>query len=113
MRFLFQINRTFNIFVQDVNESPTSIHIIDKKNATIPFNEDRPTVYENQPIDTIVATIQAIDQDTVTDLSFKLINDANGAFKLDNKIICQNVSDSTNGKIHNFRLLKLILVLSS
>ena len=35
-----------------------------------------------------------MDQDTITDLTFKLMNDANGAFKLDGKVSCQNVSNA-------------------
>ena len=96
-----QINRTFRIFVQDVNESPTSIHIIDKNASITPFVKDQPVVHENQPTDTVIGTIQAIDQDTVTDLIFKLIDNANGAFVLDGKVTCQNVSDA-NGTLFIF-----------
>ena len=59
-------------------------------------------MFENQPINTIIGTIQSIDQDTVTDLTFELIEDANGAFKLDDKIICQNISNNSNGKLMIF-----------
>ena len=58
---------------------------------------DKPTVDENQPEGTVIGTVQANDQDTVTDLLFTLINDANGAFRLDNNVTCRNVSDF-NGK---------------
>lgn len=90
-----------------MNESPTSIHIIDKNASITPFDKDRPVVYENQPIKTVVGMIQAMDQDTVTDLTFKLIDDSNGAFVLDGKVTCQNVSDANGTVLFHFKSLRV------
>ena len=118
---ILTISQNFNISVEDVNESPTSIHIVNKKGSISSFDEDQPKVYENLPIDTIVGTIQAIDQDNVTDLLFQLLNNPNGAFRLDDKVTCQNVLDA-NGinffslafyiTTNQFHSISILLILS-
>ncbi len=62
-----------NVPIINVNESPTGIIF---SPSSIPF------VMENSPIDTIITTITAEDQDLDDSHTFTLINDANGAVKL-------------------------------
>ncbi|XP_066935500.1 protocadherin Fat 4-like isoform X3 [Clytia hemisphaerica] len=88
----FSVSKAFNIYIQDVNESPTELHITDL-NASRSFTKDQPIINENQPANTILGTVQALDQDTVSDLVFSLVDDANGAFRLANKVTCKNITD--------------------
>ena len=52
---------------------------------------DQPRVDENLQEGTVVGTVLALDQDTVTDLKFSLVDSSNGQFRLDNNVTCNNV----------------------
>lgn len=75
-------------------------------NSSSIFNRNQPSISENIPNNNIVGTVEALDQDTVTNLVFSLIDDANGMFKLDPTVTCQNNSDS-NGKLYIILFIKI------
>lgn len=51
-------------------------------------------IRENLPAESVVGTIRALDQDTVTDLIFSLVDDAGGRFRLGDKVTCKNVTQN-------------------
>jgi hypothetical protein len=65
---------TVNVPIINVNEAPTGI---------VFSPSDTPFVIENSPIDTVITTITALDQDIDDTHTFTLINDGDGAVKLD------------------------------
>lgn len=89
------VNKTFSIYIQDINESPTSLHISDK-DASSSYLMDQPRIDENLPRDTVVGTIEAIDQDTVSDLVFSLDDDGDEMFRLDKKVTCKNITNQNS-----------------
>ena len=80
-----------DIFVQDVNESPTNLYITDEDGVSN-FPRNKPAIPENWMKDSIIGTIEAIDQDTVTDLKFEIMNDIDSMFKLGSPVTCSNQS---------------------
>lgn len=82
-----------SIYIEDVNESPTSLHITDKHGWNT-FSTDHAFIEENLPTGYAVGTIQALDQDTVTDLVFSLVDDAGQRFRLDGKVTCKNLTQN-------------------
>lgn len=44
------------------------------------------------PNGTVVATVEADDQDAVERLTFQLLENPDGKFRLDNKVVCTNIS---------------------
>ena len=81
----------FDIFVQDVNESPTNLYITDEDGVSN-FPRNKPAIPENWMKDSIIGTIEAIDQDTVTNLKFEIMNDLDSMFKLGSPVTCSNQS---------------------
>ena len=90
-----QTSKGFDIFVQDVNESPTNLYITDK-NGIRSFPRNKPAISENWIKGSIIGTIEAVDQDTVTDLKFEILNDLGSMFKLGSPVTCSK--SFLNGK---------------
>jgi hypothetical protein len=67
---------TVSVPIINVNEAPTGIMFTPNPN---------PFVIENSPINTVITTILAVDQDIDDFHTFELINNADGAFKLDSQ----------------------------
>lgn len=85
------IKKEIHIIIQNINESPTNLRLTSLK-ASQSFPENQPKVKENMPNGTVVATVEADDQDAVERLTFQLLENPDGKFRLDNKVVCTNIS---------------------
>ena len=65
------MDKSFVIEVLNVNEPPISIHFTDK-DGQLSFSQDYAHVNENSTIGTVVGTLQATDDDSSQNLTFKL-----------------------------------------
>ena len=94
---MYQTTFSVQIFIEDVNELQSALHITDR-DAPNNFPDDYPTVDENLPAGTVVGTVKAVDQDAVSGLTFSLVDNANGQFRLGDKVTCLTFSTQIGGK---------------
>ena len=89
---MLQVKKVITVLVQDINESPTDLHIT---NSQL-YPKDKPVIEENIPAGAVVGIVEALDQDAVLGLTFELIDDANGLFQLESSAICSYVNNKGN-----------------
>ncbi|KAJ8308292.1 hypothetical protein KUTeg_013166 [Tegillarca granosa] len=66
-----QVEGTFSITATGVNEAPVSVTFT-PENAPITFAENEPVVMENSPVDSVIGTVVAKDQDPDQALTFSV-----------------------------------------
>ena len=87
------MEKDFTIEVLDVNEAPVHVNMT-SQGGQLAFPKGAPRVNENSPRgSTVVGTVEALDQDAVQTLAFKLDDDAGGRFALGSSPVCQRVTN--------------------
>ena len=82
------------------NEPPVSVTFLDS-NGQMSFSVNSPVVKENSAIGTAVGTIEARDPDEEETITFSLIDNANGSFKIStlSQGSCNSVSGTQVGLV--------------
>ena len=86
------MEKAFTIEVLDVNEAPVNLNLTSQA-GQLSFPAGSPRVNENSVSGTTLGTLEALDQDSVQKLTFKLDNDAGGKFVLGPTPTCQHVTN--------------------
>ena len=84
-----QINKTFIVVVENINEAPINISLTSESGQQS-FPDNLPKVNENSKTDTTVGTLHALDHDEVQSLKFILDDDASGKFTVGSSVTCHN-----------------------
>ena len=84
-----QINKTFIIVVENINEAPINISLTSKSGQQS-FPDNIPKVNENSKRGTTVGSFHALDHDEVQTLNFSLNDDASGKFTVGASVFCDN-----------------------
>ncbi|XP_012556552.2 protocadherin Fat 4 isoform X1 [Hydra vulgaris] len=88
--------KSFSIFVQDINEAPAELHISDK-GAAARFFINEPEIFENLPPDTVLGTLEAIDHDYVELLTFDLLDSHKYLRLKPNSTTCTSYTQGQSG----------------
>ena len=87
------MEKSFPIEVLDVNEAPIGINIT-SQGGQLTFPDGHAQIRENSAIGTVIGKLQALDQDAVQTLLFKLDDDAGGKFTLGlSSTVCQTITN--------------------
>lgn len=86
------MQKSFTIEVLDVNEAPVNINITSQGGQLI-FPDGNAQIRENSATGTVIGKLQALDQDAVQTLTFKLDDDAGGKFTLGSPASCQTITN--------------------
>ena len=84
-----QVNKTFIIVVENINEAPINISLTSESGQQS-FPDNIPKVNENSKRGTTVGSFHALDHDEVQSLNFSLNDDASGKFTVGASIFCDN-----------------------
>ena len=84
-----QINKTFIIVVENINEAPINISLTSESGQQS-FPDNIPKVNENSKRGTTVGSFHALDHDEVQSLNFSLNDDASGKFTVGASVFCDN-----------------------
>ena len=84
-----QINKTFIIAVENINEAPINISLTSESGQQS-FPDNIPKVNENSKRGTTVGSFHALDHDEVQSLNFSLNDDASGKFTVGASVFCDN-----------------------
>ena len=84
-----QINKTFIIVVENINEAPINISLTSESGQQS-FPDNIPKVNENSKRGTTVGSFHALDHDEVQSLDFSLNDDASGKFTVGASVFCDN-----------------------
>lgn len=87
------MEKLFTIEVLDVNEAPIGINIT-SQGGQLTFPDGHAQIRENSATGTVIGKLQALDQDAVQTLTFKLDDDAGGKFTLgSSSASCQTITN--------------------
>jgi len=87
------MEKSFTIEVLDVNEAPIGINIT-SQGGQLTFPDGHAQIRENSATGTVIGKLQALDQDAVQTLAFKLDDDAGGKFTLESSSAgCQTITN--------------------
>jgi len=86
------MEKSFTIEVMNVNEAPISINIT-SQGGQLTFPDGHAQIRENSATGTVIGKLQALDQDAVQTLVFRLDDDAGGAFTLGSSAGCQTITN--------------------
>ena len=84
-----QINKTFIIVVENINEAPINISLTSESGQQS-FPDNIPKVNENSKRGATVGSFHALDHDEVQSLNFSLNDDASGKFTVGASVFCDN-----------------------
>ena len=84
-----QINKTFIIVVENINEAPINISLTSESGQQS-FPDNIPKVNENSKRGTTVGSFHALDHDEVQSLNFSLNDNASGKFTVGASVFCDN-----------------------
>ena len=84
-----QINKTFIIVIENINEAPINISLTSESGQQS-FPDNIPKVNENSKRGTTVGSFHALDHDEVQSLNFSLNDDASGKFTVGASVFCDN-----------------------
>ena len=104
--FFLQVNKTFVVVVENINEAPINITITSASGQQS-FSDNQPKVNENSKADTTVGTLQALDHDEVQSLTFTLDDDAGGKFTVGSQVTCYNITNIPGVKTKCTTLFKV------
>lgn len=86
------MEKSFTIEVLNVNEAPIGINIT-SQGGQLTFPDGHAQIRENSATGTVIGKLQALDQDAVQTLAFKLDDDAGGKFTLGSPVACQTITN--------------------